>query len=475
MVTSVIGISPSTGMTRADAVAVQPDSKVVVVGLCASPNSSTYQFAVARYNTDGGLDSTFANGGELILPVGSGGGGDAYGVEIQPDGKILVSGTANTPSQGSSWTLVRLNSNGTLDTTFGGGTGEVFTSFMANGATGSGNAYSIALQTDGKIVVAGNALVSVTTTKSHGVVTTTYTYGTAVARYNTDGSLDTSFGSGGKAVNTNLTVIGNAFNYSRMMAIDAAGRIDVVAQAMVNGGSGFGVERYLPNGTLDPTFGTGGVSSFLTPGDSSDYVASLGLQSSGEIVVDGRGNNSLSTKILRLNINGGVDTTFASSGVYTDSRLTIPDGMIVQPDDKILVTSRPTPNGIPSYQFAVSRVLADGSAADASFGSNGIATTAFPYGGSAPQPYALALGPDGKIAVTGFVPTNPSTAIFAAARFLGDSTTTMAVAQASTITPLRSTSGNLAPTLIVAALDSPDLWDLFVPLTKRRSAFKGSL
>ena len=476
MVTTAIGVGLTAGTTLAqsNAVAVQADSKVVVVGQCASPNSYTYHFTIARYNTDGSLDTSFANGGTLILPAGSGVNSYAYGVAIQPDGKMLVSGTADTTSSGSTWTIVRLNSNGTLDTTFGG-TGEVFTSFMANGTPGPGYAYSIATQADGTIVVSGDAEVSSTTTKSHGVVTTTNTYAAAVACYNADGSLDTTFGNGGKVTNTNLTVTGNSTSYAQSMLIDTSGRIDVAGQATINGVAKMAVERYLPNGTLDSTFGTGGIASDLVPGSSSGAAYSIGLQSTGKIVVSGYSplanyTNPPPLSIIRFNTNGSLDGTFGVSGVYTDSRLTTTPTLIIQPaDDKILAVARPLPNGIPSYQFALTRVLADGSSVDTSFGTNGIGWSAFTYAGSAPRPNDLALAPGGDIVVTGYYHSNSVGTLFATARFLGDSPTSAAQpAHTSTQTITEVTA--LDPTLVILALDDTSFVASLPATTRRKSA-----
>ena len=476
MVTTQIGVgfTPGTTLAQPSAVAVQADSKVVVVGQCASPNGYTYHFAIARYNTDGSLDTSFASGGTLILPVGSQ-NSYAYGVAIQPDGKILVSGTADTTSSGSSWALVRLNPTGTLDTTFGGGTGEVFTSFMANSSAGPGYADSITLQADGRIVVAGDAEVSVTTTKSHGVVTTTYTYGAAVARYNTNGSLDTTFGNGGRVTNTNLTIPGGSTDSAHTMAIDTSGRIDVAGQATINGVSEMGVERYLPNGVLDSTFGTGGMTGYLAPGHSSGIAYSLGLQSTGKIVVSGNSPLSNSTSpppllLLRFNTNGSLDETFGTSGVYTDSRLTTIVTVIIQPaDDKILATARPMPNGPPSYQFALTRVLADGSSADPSFGTSGIGLSAFPYGGNAPRPTSLALAPGGNIVVTGVDNINGQGIVFATARFLGDPPTPAAQPAHASTQPTTSLTAT-DPTLVPLALDDNSFVDSLPTAKRRKSA-----
>jgi uncharacterized delta-60 repeat protein len=165
------GNNPSLDI--AQEMAIQPDGKIVVVGDGALSGNTSWDFAVARYNTDGSLDTSFGGTGIVITPV-SNSNDSAYSVAIQADGKIIVIGNG-----GGNWTVVRYNPNGSLDTSFGG-TGIVITVLSAF----ENYAYSVAVQLDGKIVVVG-------TSDNPG------TYDFAVVRYNADGSLDASFGNGG--------------------------------------------------------------------------------------------------------------------------------------------------------------------------------------------------------------------------------------------------------------------------------------
>src|SRR6266566_313079 len=153
------------------AVALQSDGKIVAAGNSSAVGVFSVNFALARYNTNGSLDSTFGTGGTVLTSFG-GNLSAAFDVAVQPDDKIVAVGVA-----GSDFGIARYSANGTLDPTFGSG-GLVTTDFG-----GSDQANGIALQPDGKIVVVGPLQGKI-----------------GVARYNTDGSLDSTFGSGGKVM-----------------------------------------------------------------------------------------------------------------------------------------------------------------------------------------------------------------------------------------------------------------------------------
>ena len=187
------------GPTRnsGEGVAVQADGKLVVVG----------GIGVARYNTDGSLDTTFGTGGRVTVGI-IGGGTGLYAVAVQSDGKVVAAGGASNAGTRQDFCLMRLNGDGSLDTTFGAG-GEVTTD------VGSGDddfGHAVAIQPDGKIVAAG----------SSGLLCR---HGTdfALVRYNADGSLDTTFGTGGK-VTTDFFGIGKS-DYACGVALQTDGKI----------------------------------------------------------------------------------------------------------------------------------------------------------------------------------------------------------------------------------------------------------
>ncbi|HJQ67743.1 MAG TPA: delta-60 repeat domain-containing protein [Blastocatellia bacterium] len=255
--------------SRAFAVAVQPDGKIIAAG-SAFASFENLDFALVRYNANGSLDPTFGNGGLLTTNVGSRFEG-AFGLELQPDGKIIASGY--TTFGVDDFALVRYNPNGSLDPTFGS-SGMVRTDFNDSGD----QAFAMALQPDGKIILAGYTKRADTN------------YRFALARYEASGALDSSFGSGGKAVNE---IFGSFEESARAVAVQPDGKIVVAG----GGQAGFLVVRYNADGTLDGSFGDGGVNktdfSDFTDEDGEVVGASaeaVAIQADGKIVAGGNLN-----------------------------------------------------------------------------------------------------------------------------------------------------------------------------------------
>ena len=221
----IVNTSGNHRLLFASAMAIQSDGKIVAVGEGAG---SDWDFAVVRYNTNGSLDSSFGGTGIVITPIRNFPDG-ALSVAIQTDGKIVAAGYSYNRPGSSSFAVVRYNTNGSLDTSFNG-TGIV-TTYIGNPW---GLAYSVAIQTDGKIVAAGQS--------GNGLDNDF-----ALVRYNTDGSLDTSFGGTGIVI----TPVGNSQDRANSVAIQADGKI-VAAGTSYNDitGSGFAVVRYTTFGQL---------------------------------------------------------------------------------------------------------------------------------------------------------------------------------------------------------------------------------
>ncbi len=370
-------------------VAIQPDGKIVVAG--ESHNGSNDDLVVARYNSDGSLDMRFGDSGQKITTFGSS-EDHGYGVVIQPDGKIVVAGDSNNGSN-YDFAVVRYNSDGSLDATFNS-TGKVTT------AIGSGHdiGRSIALQPDGKIVVAGY---------SHNGSD----YDFAVVRYNSDGSLDTTFNSTGKVT----TDISGATEFGYGVVIQPDGKI-VVAGASYNGSDyDFAVVRYNSDGSLDTTLNsTGKVTTAV--GASNDYGREIALQPDGKIIVAGYSDNGSNDvfAVVRYNSDGSLDTTFNSTGKVTTvvgSNDSFGYTVLLQSDGKIIVAGRS--NNGSDNDFAVVRYNSDGSL-DTTFDSDGKIATDF--GSGADSVYALALQSDGKIVASGLA-DNGSNTDFALTRY----------------------------------------------------------
>lgn len=268
----ITAVAPGANRDNANAVALQADGRIVAAGGVRMGAANTNNdFVVVRYNADGSLDSTFGGDGIVTTAVAPGTRQDAFtGLAIQPDGKIVGGGQADMgPGAGGlNFAFVRYNPDGTLDTTFGGD--GIITTSVAPG-DGFDTAWEFALQADGRIVGTGNAIAG-----GRSVA--------ALARYNPDGSLDSSFGGDGI-----VTVeLGPNDDDVWTAAIDAAGRIVIGGDTGSFPALDALVARFLPDGTLDPSFGTGGVLvSPTSPGGGYDAFYEIALDKTGKIVASG--------------------------------------------------------------------------------------------------------------------------------------------------------------------------------------------
>ena len=371
------------------AVAVQSDGKLVAAG---SSYLNGGDFALARYNPNGTLDTSFGSGGKVRTDFGGYYEG-ARSVALQADGKIVAAGGSVNPLY-NDFAVARYNSNGTLDTSFGTG-GKVITEFFSSFGQASAQAVSVAVQPDGKIVVAGYANID-------------GGENFALVRYNSDGTLDASFGTAGK-VSTPFDPANQGFSYATAdsLALQQDGKIVLAGQAYSNGGSDFALARYNSNGTLDTTFGTGGrvITDFATPNDGASSIA---VQPDGKIVAAGFLRFKLA--LARYNSSGSLDTSFGTGGKVTTSISGLNDAanfVALQGDGKIVVAGRTYING--TFHSVLARFNTLG-AIDGSFGTAGKVINIF--GADSEGVSSIAVQPDGKIAVAGGVSGD-----FALARF----------------------------------------------------------
>ena len=349
-------------------IAFQSDGKIVVVG--AQDNVSSSDFIVARYNNDGTLDPTFDSDG--IVNIDFGGGYDvARNLAIQSDGKIIVAGYSD-----ASFAIARLNPDGTLDTSFDSD-GKVLTA--------GGKGFDVAIQTDGKIVVAGN----ITTGGSDDDF--------ALIRYNTNGSLDTSFDSDG-IVTTNINFW---FDFAKSLVIQEDGKI-IVAGDFRNGSQyDIAVVRYNSDGSLDTSFDSDGIVTtdvILNSSQSNDLAYTVLTQPDGKIVVGGTSsNNGDYFTVVRYNSDGGLDVSFDSDGIVN-----IQNGfgksLAMQSDGKFLIAGYSTLGPGNPRNFELARINNNGSL-DGSFGTSGKVTTAI--GSSSSEGHGVAVQTDGRIIVAG--------------------------------------------------------------------------
>lgn len=376
-------VSPGSGNNVAQGVAVQADGRIVTVGY--GYDGTFNNFAVTRVNPNGSLDSTFNGTGISMTPVGPR-DAESYGVAIQSDGKIIVVG-ASFNGVNSDLAIVRFNTNGTLDGTFGTNGQTIIDVAGANDL-----ARSVAIQTDGKIVVAGNSFVG----SNSDVV---------VIRLETNGLLDTDFdgNSGiGQGIVTTQVGTGNDFGYA--VRIQPNGRILVSGYYSAPLSTDSFVLRYNVDGVLDTTFSEDGRGTYgFSPNDVDEALA-MALQPDGRIVIAGciRGNGRLNDYLIaRLNTDGSTDATFGAAGFTRVEFSPNPDialGVAVQGDGKIVAAGFAS-NGT-NNDFGVARVNADGSS-DATFNGTGQQLTMF--GSSVESANAAAIQADGKIVVVGRV------------------------------------------------------------------------
>ena len=361
--------------------------------------------------------------------------------------------------------LVRYLPNGSLDPSFGAG-GKVSTSISNYEPGGLWNRYDFAaataLQPDGKIVVVGYSKLDADGNAS------------VVLRYNTDGSPDPSFGQGGEVVGRRISTLSE-----RLTDVVIQGDGKIVAAGVLrnlDGSNSAFVERYDTDGNLDPTFGSGGMLIF----DASQLTSSptIALQADGGIVVASGRNNGVDIDfaLARLTDSGVLDTTFGGTGIVVVDRGGTNEStndVVVQSDGKIVVAGslRPQPSG-PSDSF-VARFTPEGSL-DMTFGVGGLAVQSFSansgaFSESNPDGLsALAIQPDdGKIVAVGVAESN--SANFLIARFQGDPVSTGAAlsGQVSTATSTTVDSYALASSSLTASNDEDVTLFAFDPIRSR--------
>lgn len=364
----------------ARAAAIAPDGKIVAAGYTSS--SGNNHFAVARYNADGSLDTTFDTDGKVVTPVAT--DDEAYAVVVQPDLKIVVVGMAHPGDYNVA--LVRYDEDGTPDATFGA-SGIVTTSFGPNPGFGINDvANSVTLQGDGKIVVAGHHMNGGTTLEF------------AVARYTTTGSLDTTFDVDG----LQTTAFGTTA-IAQGVTIQADDKIVVAGRSFNGSDNDFALARYNTNGSLDASFDTDGKLT-TTIGTAGDEAYAVAVQTNQKIIATGRSYAGALPYFaaVRYNTDGSPDTGFSSDGKVTTTFDTGSGNgeaydVAVQTDQKIVMAGFGP--DVSFQDFGLVRLNTDGSL-DTSFSGDGKLTTAFD--GLTSGAYGLALQSDGKIVAAGY-------------------------------------------------------------------------
>ena len=365
--------------------------KITVAG--GGSDGIDFYFNLARYGGNGSPDTSFGTNGTGIvaLPMANWNPdhhyADARAMTFQ-SGNFVLAGDYGVESGTSDFAAARFTSGGVLDTTFANN--GVLLAGLSDAAA---QAHAVAIQPDGKIVVAGQAAYFTNNSQAYTV---------ALARLNPDGSLDGSFGSNGT-----VTTVLNSAEVANALAIDANGKI-VAAGSLAGGGPDFALARYNADGSLDASFGSGGTTA-VPVGYGVDQPNAVRIQSDGKIVVAGYADDSGSREqfaLARFSTNGSLDTSFGSSGIVITTFGSPPSvteayGAGVQPDGKIVAAGLAiaTSGSSVTSDLAAARYNTNG-ALDFSFGSLG-RTQANVGGSTLDVGYAMVIQPDGKIIVAG--------------------------------------------------------------------------
>lgn len=367
------------GSEGAIALLMQSDGKLVAGGLSNASNPTSNDFALARYNPDGSLDTSFGAGGFVLTDFGD--QELIIALVQQADGKLVAGGTS-TINGDQDFALARYHPDGSLDTSFGSAA-RVLTGFGGR----QERVQALIQQPDGKLVAAGLTRIGGSNSPRDIVL----------ARYNPDGSLDTGFGDDGR-VRTNFGADRDDGALALVQQPD--GRL--VAAGFTNGA--FALVRYNSDGSFDTGFGNGG--AVRTPFGGAVAARSLVRQPDGKLVAAGNSGaaGARDFTLARYNPDGSLDTGFGVGGRVVTELGNSDDRvleLVQQPDGKLVAAGRSNASAAERFDVALARYLANGSL-DTSFGIGGVVRTDFASATSSSlSSVGLALQTDAKVATAG--------------------------------------------------------------------------
>ena len=340
-------ITKSNGIAEADAIATQRDGKVIAAGTLITNTDA--KAMIVRFKKNGSIDKSFGNNGIDTFSICKGKAGSIKALAVSPDGKIVIVGNRTLDNPYKVETVIfRLNKNGSLDSSFNN-TGKEFIPEFA-GTTG------LALQPDGKIIING---IGIKQRLSSFLV----------ARFNVDGSFDTTFNHTGIV---SAPSIYETFPYG--MKLQADGKIVVCGIYKLTANNNRppnytgAIARYNTNGTIDSSFARNGFFyyPYKTFNDNDIWLLSIGQQSGGKLVSCG------TRRLLRVNESGDIDSSFGINGSISGPAI----ALTVQSDDKVVVAGNILSNG--ANNFVMKRYTKDGSL-DSNFGINKDGKTISPF------------------------------------------------------------------------------------------------
>lgn len=378
----------------ASAMAVQPDGKVIVAGRCQTDDFPG--FCAVRYLANGTLDSSWNSGGAVITVFDADQSANAYAVALQVDGKVLLAGQCNSVAAGYKFCALRYLSDGTLDTGWNG-SGMVATTI----GTGMSTASAMAVQPDGKVLVAGSCMNNATQVF-------------CTIRYNSDGSLDSGWNGNGMV----LTAMGSGSGTAKAVAVQADGKVLVAGSCTGAVNEDFCSVRYSAGGVLDSSWGT--VGKVVTSiGSGADLANAMLLQPDGKVLLAGTCSNGSNTDFcaLRYQTNGTPDPSWNGSGIVMTAMGSGNDDAVaiaLQPDGKVLLAGTCL---MSNNELCALRYHASGTV-DTSWNGSGKASTSIGPGSDVGT--AMALQSDGKVLLAGFCRvTGPLSYDFCALRYDG--------------------------------------------------------
>ena len=398
MVTTAFGISEC----QMSSLTIQSDNKIIACG--SSYNGLTNQIVLSRYSTNGSLDNTFGNDGKVITPLGTGLENENNSVAILNNGKILVAGGTGNATSGIDFGIVRYNSNGTLDTSFGTN-GIVISDF--NSETNIGR--SMKVLSDNKFIIGGSLNVSSSGNYPNFVI----------AKYNENDTLDTTFGNSGYT-SINFGTISN----NLLVSEDSLSCLEIQADGKIVAGgftyynqSDFVLVRLNSNGSLDTSFGANG--RVITDFGAGEEIRSIQILANGEIIASGNyyfnSDSNQRIAIAKYNANGSLDTAFGTAGKtlfdINSNQEVFVNSTELQSDNKLFVTGFVLNT---DADFFIIRCNTDGTL-DKSFGVNGVQVI---DSGVNEGAFTSITQPDGKIIIGGGISFTETTLDFILMRFL---------------------------------------------------------
>lgn len=368
---------------RAQGVAIQSDGKIVAVGYVSNSGGV---IAIARYNSNGSLDTTFDGDGKVSLTRS---GGKAFAVALQTDGKIVVVGTIrNANFAQPALAVLRLNSNGSLDSSFGTG-GQVLIDVVSPSARASSIGLGVAIQTDGKIMAVGSAI------RPDG------SPGWSICRLLANGALDATFSGDGKI---NLSWTGPGSAAASAVAVTSTGRILVAGTVIGPADEDFGIYAFTPTGDYDDGFSSNGFAIYDFAG-GNDQVLALALHPGGRVIIAGSAvvGGHKQFAMMQFNASGTMLASLGNNGRLTTDVSpadgSFIKGLAIQPDGKIVAVGESDSIGLNESNFALVRYNLNGTL-DAAFGQGGVLRSDL-NNHSDDTANAVVIGSNGRIVVAG--------------------------------------------------------------------------